>query len=41
MLETNAANLHKKYLIPGTGHWIQQERPMEINQLLIEFLKEL
>ena len=41
MLETNAPNLHKKYLIPGAGHWIQQERPTEISQLLIEFLKEL
>jgi pimeloyl-ACP methyl ester carboxylesterase len=41
MLETNAPNLHKKYLIPGAGHWIQQERPTEISQLLIEFLTEL
>ena len=41
MLETNAPNLHKKYLIPGAGHWIQQERPTEISQLLVEFLKEL
>jgi pimeloyl-ACP methyl ester carboxylesterase len=28
-------------LIPGAGHWIQQERPNEINDLLIEFLKDL
>jgi pimeloyl-ACP methyl ester carboxylesterase len=40
-LELNAPNLKKKYLIPAAGHWIQQERPAEINQLLIEFLKEL
>ncbi len=25
-------------LIPGAGHWIQQERPEEVNALLIEFL---
>jgi pimeloyl-ACP methyl ester carboxylesterase len=40
-LENNVANLFKKHLIPGAGHWIQQERPMEINQLLIEFLRSL
>jgi epoxide hydrolase A/B len=28
-------------VIPGTGHWIQQERPHEINDLLISFLKGL
>jgi pimeloyl-ACP methyl ester carboxylesterase len=32
-------NLKKKAIIPGAGHWIQQERPKEINELLIEFLK--
>jgi len=40
-LESNAANLYKKHLIPGAGHWIQQERPKEINQLLIDFLRSL
>ncbi len=27
-----------KTIIPGAGHWIQQERPAEINRLLLEFL---
>jgi pimeloyl-ACP methyl ester carboxylesterase len=40
-LETHVANLYKKHLIPGAGHWIQQERPKEINQLLIDFLRSL
>ena len=40
-LENNVANLFKKHLIPGAGHWVQQERPAEINQLLIEFLRSL
>lgn len=40
-LETNVPNLKKKVLIPGAGHWIQQERPNEVNNLLIEFLKDL
>jgi pimeloyl-ACP methyl ester carboxylesterase len=35
------ANLKKKVLLPGAGHWIQQERPTEVNQLLIEFLASL
>jgi pimeloyl-ACP methyl ester carboxylesterase len=36
-----APNLKKKVIVPGAGHWVQQERPHEINQLLIEFLKSL
>jgi pimeloyl-ACP methyl ester carboxylesterase len=40
-LENYVANLYKKHLIPGAGHWIQQERPREINQLLIDFLRSL
>jgi len=28
-------------LIPNTGHWVQQERPAEVNALLIEFLEGL
>lgn len=28
-------------LIPNTGHWVQQERPAEVNALLVEFLKGL
>ncbi len=40
-LESHVANLFKKHLIPGAGHWIQQERPKEINQLLIDFLRSL
>jgi pimeloyl-ACP methyl ester carboxylesterase len=40
-LESHVANLYKKHLIPGAGHWIQQERPKEINELLIDFLRSL
>jgi epoxide hydrolase A/B len=38
-LETNIPNLRKKVLLPGVGHWTQQERPTEVNRLLIEFLQ--
>jgi len=40
-LEAHVANLFRKHLVPGGGHWIQQERPNEINQLLIDFLRSL
>jgi pimeloyl-ACP methyl ester carboxylesterase len=39
-LETNMPKLKKKVLIPGAGHWVQQERPEEINKLLLEFLND-
>ncbi len=39
-LEASIPNLQKKVLIPGAGHWIQQERPKEVNELLVEFLSE-
>lgn len=37
-LETNVPNLTKKVLIPGAGHWVQQEAPDRVNELMIEFL---
>lgn len=40
-LETTMPNLKNQVLLPNTGHWIQQERPTEVNQLLIEFLSQV
>jgi pimeloyl-ACP methyl ester carboxylesterase len=37
-MEQTVPNLKKKVLLSGAGHWIQQERPTDVNQLLIEFL---
>lgn len=37
-LEESVPNLSKKVLIPGRGHWIQQESPEEVNRLILEFL---
>jgi epoxide hydrolase A/B len=34
-------NCRSKTIIPGAGHWIQQERPNEINKLLVDFVKAL
>lgn len=39
-LEEAAPNLTKKVLVPGAGHWVQQERPKEVNELLIDFLRK-
>jgi pimeloyl-ACP methyl ester carboxylesterase len=33
--------LRKTIMLPGCGHWTQQERPDEVNAALIEFLKEV
>lgn len=38
---TNIPHLKKNVLLPGAGHWTQQERPEEVNRLMIEFLKSL
>ena len=32
-------NLRQKLIIEGAGHWVQQERPDEVNAALIAFLK--
>jgi len=34
-------NLKGKLIIDGAGHWIQQERPAEVNAALIGFLKDV
>jgi len=33
--------LRKKIIIEGAGHWIQQERPAEVNAALLAFLSEV
>jgi pimeloyl-ACP methyl ester carboxylesterase len=40
-MEETMPNLRKKAVLPGAGHWIQQERPAEVNQGLMEFLAGL
>ena len=34
-------NLRKTIMLPGCGHWTQQERASEVNAALIEFLREV
>jgi pimeloyl-ACP methyl ester carboxylesterase len=30
--------LYRSEILPGCGHWVQQERPDQVNELLLEFL---
>ena len=34
-------NVTKTVVLEGCGHWIQQERPDEVNSLLVEFCSQL
>ena len=34
-------NLRQTLMLPGCGHWTQQERPREVNTAILEFLKSL
>ncbi|KAB7835355.1 alpha/beta fold hydrolase [Streptomyces mobaraensis] len=33
--------LHRSLILPGCGHWTQQERPDEVNSALLDFLESL
>ncbi|HVE95315.1 MAG TPA: alpha/beta hydrolase [Acidimicrobiales bacterium] len=37
-LDTLVPGLRGTHLLAGGGHWIQQEQPTEVNELLLEFL---
>jgi pimeloyl-ACP methyl ester carboxylesterase len=37
-MKASLPNLRKVVLLPGCGHWTQQERPAEVNADLIDFL---
>jgi pimeloyl-ACP methyl ester carboxylesterase len=39
-LERVLPNLTRKLIIDGAGHWVQQERPDEVNAALLKFLRE-
>jgi pimeloyl-ACP methyl ester carboxylesterase len=40
-LSRSVPNLKLSKLLDGCGHWTQQERPTEVNQFLIDFLRSL
>jgi pimeloyl-ACP methyl ester carboxylesterase len=37
-MKTALPNLRKIVILPGCGHWVQQERPAELNREIIDFL---
>jgi pimeloyl-ACP methyl ester carboxylesterase len=41
MMDGWVTDLRGMVLIPGAGHWTQQERPDEVNAALLEFLSSL
>jgi pimeloyl-ACP methyl ester carboxylesterase len=34
-------DLRAEIVVPGAGHWVQQERPEEVNAALLEFLEQV
>ena len=40
-LEAYLPGLRKKVLLPGVGHSAAEERPDQVNELLLEFLEQL
>ena len=40
-LDANLTDLRGKVFIEGAGHWVQLERPAEVNTALLGFLKQL
>jgi pimeloyl-ACP methyl ester carboxylesterase len=40
-LSTFVPKLERTMVLPGCGHWTQQERPAEVNAAMIEFLRAL
>jgi pimeloyl-ACP methyl ester carboxylesterase len=40
MQKVACTDMKEIHLVPGAGHWVQQEQPAEVNRLLLEFLKK-
>ncbi|HEX8433450.1 alpha/beta hydrolase, partial [Archangium sp.] len=40
-MERSMPGLRRTLMLPGCGHWTQQERPAEVNAALLEFLAGL
>ncbi len=40
-LEKSVPNLWRKVLLPGVGHWTEQEAPERVNREIVEFLQHL
>lgn len=40
-MKEHVLQLRNALLLPGCGHWVQQERPAEVNAAMIDFLRSL
>jgi len=40
-LSTFVPKLRRTVMLPGCGHWTQQERAREVNEAMLEFLKAI
>ena len=40
-MRKHATRLSATHVLPGCGHWTQQERPAEVNAILVNWLKGL
>ena len=40
-LDTHVPHLRGTIMLPGCGHWTQQERASEVNAAMIDFLRQL
>jgi pimeloyl-ACP methyl ester carboxylesterase len=40
-LPNNVPKLQKTIVLPGCGHWTQQERPTEVSKAMIHFVRNL
>ena len=41
MQTSTCTRMNRIHLIPGAGHWVQQEQPAEVSRLLLQFLATL
>jgi pimeloyl-ACP methyl ester carboxylesterase len=39
MQKSACTRMKEVHLIEGAGHWVQQEKPDEVNRLLLSFLR--
>jgi pimeloyl-ACP methyl ester carboxylesterase len=40
-MRREASDLRGVHVLAGCGHWTQQERPAEVNAILVDWLKGL
>ena len=38
-MDSFVSDLRGKVLVDGAGHWVQMEKPAEVNAALLDFLK--